>query len=319
MRIRYRMTPRPDWSWDEIRDRLSGIAKDMAHGTGFLEVKDVQEFRRINWRWTSPELHDNYYDVLLKSGRYTNPPEAPWCRLHQEAQRCLVVVAQPDDADERFSVGCAEYEDTVTGRNYGHLPWWELLQIVEHPTRYPEAKRTLNRFIRKYNLRLTWSLARIRRWLKAVDYTKQLDVGPAMLVTYYYCSAARRDETRRRAIIIPAAMPPPAILMRFPDGSIFTQEFVDDLARLLGYGSYRLDDCREWNGEYHTQRSRATQFLAVHQGVCTALKLCEERGFNVKVEDRTGFWGTWDVGRLLQQIDASAEDRDQVFEVLGGP
>jgi len=303
--IRYKMTPQPDWSWEEVRRRLVSIGNDIKAHCDFAEVEEVQEFRRTR---------------LCYAHRLVHIPELAYLRFDQNAKRVLILATRPGPGTDQCKIGCAEYPSTL---RHSRALWIDWREVLDNPKQYPVAVRTFRAFAAKHRFQIVRAKRVCRRWYKRYWPEWSIDsIGSARVIEY----SEKPGGCRRLAIGWALRNYDEPVLMLADDTEVeYTTEMRKDLERLQGRGTYQIAKTREWQSLCETYDAIdpsfgcVRYFLRVHQGVCAALKICEEHGFVVEVEDESGFWGNWDVERLLQQIDAPAEERDRLFEVIGDP
>ena len=316
MTIHYTMTPQPDWSWEEIRRRLVSIGEEIKAHCGFEEVEEVQEFRRVRREWEPRDRRETYYWMLRHARRCFQIPELAHYRFNQEAKRGLILATWPGLGSDMCNIGCVEYPSTFR-RSQANLPvdWRE---VLAHPKEYPGAVRAFHEFATKYQFQIVRTKGVCRRWYERYWPGWNIDsVGSALIAE---CS--EKPGYRRLAIVWPSRGDEPILMLADDEEVECTDEMLKDLERLHGRGTYQVDKTREWRSFCETKHANSSEFggvrnfLRVHQGVCAALKICEEHGFVVEVKDKSGFWGTWDTETLLRKIDASAEDFE-ALHVLG--
>ena|GEM_PF-1223498 len=312
--VHYTITPPPEWAWEEIRDRLVAIGEEIKKSTGFLEVNEVREFQWVSTRW-QPEVPEEYHGALSQSYRLTTIRVLPVLQVTQRPKRILLLPTMPGNGSEPFHIGCAEYPDTVNCSRAVAIHW---RQVLANRRKYPELVRAFQAFVKKYRLRVIRSESQWHRVYKIgsnVRFVFSDDAGDIIR----YSSA---PDEQRLAFIFRGGEDMPLALVSSDAETRFTRTMRCDWKRLHGRGLHKTEPARTWQSFCKTQYARnpeyggVANFLRVHQGVCAALKICEEHGFAVQVNDEGGFWGNWDTGALIRRIGASPEDRERLSGVL---
>jgi len=300
--IGYTITPQAGWTWTEICDRLVAVRDEIKKSAGLSEVGAVQEFRRRRKQWHPEGPAADWRYNLRQVTRRVRVLELPQVRFRQAPKRTVILPTWPGEAAEQFNIGCSEYPNTIVLRR--ELPFiWRV--ILEDSSRHGTAAYTFRAFARKHRLRIVQSAERCEQLHDRSRLVRRLTcVGGAAVVTYQYS-----DSEQRLAVVCEGDGGEAPVVLMAQDADVqFTQEMYEDLRRLHGRGRYPVVGERIWRSrclvycDDNPEPGRRLGFLRVYQGICSALKTCEEYGFGVEVEDDAGFWGVWDADVLVRQL-----------------
>ena len=314
--IRYKMTPQPDWSWRDIRRRLVSIGSDIKAHCDFAEVEEVQEFRRVRLAQPPRDRWETEYWRRHHARRRLQIPESAHYWFSQEAKRGLILATWPGQGADQCNIGCAEYPSTL--RHPWSL-WIDWRQVLDNPKQYPVAVKKFRAFAAKHRFRIVQAKTACWRWYERYWPGRSIaSIGSACVLEY----SEKPDWRRLLAIVWPPYKHAPVLMLADDTEVEYTTEMRKDLERLHGRGTYRVDKTREWQSFCKTQQASnpnfggVRNFLRVHRGVCAALKICEEHGFVVEVNDGAGFWGNWNTEALIWRIGASREEIESLSGVF---
>ena len=309
--IHYTIEADKDWSRRQIRDKLEDTRR-FSLTLPVVSVRQLVEFRGKDCEFEQDSTSEAPFRwAKIQAGRYVESPWRPGQSRHQAPAHMLCLSIYPAEGCEEMNVGWCSYPRFVWKPETDHAPGWSL---VFNRSAYPASEKLLRAFLKKYRLVKMpdkRSRSRLRGQSEPLCYLPGAGVSirPGRYLSH------RRGDAPGYVELQLDDYAHHDIRFRFRGTvdearALFTSvEFKADVAEIVHGKEHVIPAAHGvWSSFCKTQYANDPRcggwanFQRAHLSVLAVLEHMQQVGFQVKIDDESGFWRHRDLAALAKTI-----------------
>lgn len=319
--IHYRIEADRGWTRRQIREKLEDTRR-FALSLPVVSVGEVVEFRGAECDYQHGERDDETSDqaeardpfrwMKIQAGRYVESPWRPGESRQQAPSHMMCLSIYPAEGSEEMNVGWCSFPRYVWKPEKDHAPGWS---NVFRDASYRSSEKLLRAFLRKYHLvKMSDRQGRHRRLWGHSELLHHTSGGHVSIRSGRYLSHRR-------------GYAPGHVELQLDDYAEreigFRFRGTIDEGRALFIGTAFQADLEDiihgrehvipaahgaWSSFCKTQYANDPRvggwanFQRAHLSVLAILEHLQQIGFNVQVDDESGFWESRDVAALARTV-----------------